>query len=135
VIYLLDTTSVSAWMNEHPALAVRLAALSSSDSTIICPIVRGEIIFGLMRLPPGKRRQRLEARAMAALAKFGCQPVPESAGDHYARIRAQQERKGLALSANDLWIAATAAGLDARLVSTDADFRRIDGFAVEDWTG
>ena len=134
MIYLFDTTSLSDWMHEHPVLATRLAGLPSTETVIICPIVRGEIIFGLSRLPHGKRRQRLEARAETAFGKFACRPVPEGAGDVYAHMRFEQERKGLALGENDLWIAATAKALGAKLVSRDTDFGRIKNFPVEDWT-
>ena len=35
---------------------------------------------------------------------------------------------------NDLWIAATAMDRNAVLVSSDSDFRRIGGLALEDWS-
>ncbi len=132
--HLLDTTIVSDWMNENDNVAAHLADLPLSDRVIVCPIVRGEIVFGLNRLPHGKRRSRLEAKAATAFAKFACEPVPEHAGDLYAQIRSEQERKGLVLDANDLWIAASAMALGARLVSRDSDFGRIADFPVEDWT-
>jgi predicted nucleic acid-binding protein len=60
--------------------------------------------------------------------------VPEAAGDYYATVKLNRQRKGLALDENDLWIAATALALSAVLVSRDSDFQHIDGLTVEDWT-
>jgi predicted nucleic acid-binding protein len=46
----------------------------------------------------------------------------------------EQERKGLSLSANDLWIAATALALGAKLVTRDSDYAKIEGLPTENWT-
>jgi predicted nucleic acid-binding protein len=35
---------------------------------------------------------------------------------------------------NDLWIAATSIDLGAVLVTRDADFSRVAGLVIEDWT-
>ena len=134
MIYLLDTTAISDWMNENPSLDSHMAGLLPTDQVVICPIVRGEVLFGIARMPSGKNRQRLETRSNLALKVFPCEPTPENAGDFYAKIRLDQELKGLSLSANDLWIAATTLSLGATLVSRDADYGRIDGFPVEDWS-
>lgn len=76
----------------------------------------------------------MEAKAAKLFAILPCEPVPEIAGDHYARIKLTRQRKGLTLDENDLWIAATTLELDAVLVSRDNDFQQIDGLTVEDWT-
>lgn len=134
MIYLLDTTAISDWMNENPSLGRHLTSLPPTDRVVICPMVRGEVLFGIACLPSGKNRQRLEARATLALKVFPCEPTPENAADYYARVRLDQEQKGLSLSANDLWIAATTLALGANLVSRDADYGRIERFPVEDWS-
>jgi len=115
-------------------MEAHLASLSSVDRIVICSVVRGEVRYGLERLPQGKRRQELEAKAAKLFAVLPCEPVPEGAGDHYARIKIARQRKGLALDENDLWIAATALALGAVLVSRDSDFQQIEGLKVEDWT-
>jgi len=53
-IYLLDTNAFSDLMREHPALDARLAGISEENAVIICTIVRGEILYGLERLVPGR---------------------------------------------------------------------------------
>ena len=101
---------------------------------MICSVVRGEIRYGIERLPQGKRRQELAAKAAKLFAVLPCEPVPEKAGDHYATIKLARQQKGLTLDENDLWIAATALSLGAVLVSRDSDFQQIDGLTVNDWT-
>ena len=134
MIFLLDTNAFSDLMREHPKLDFRLMNIADDDRIVICPMVRGEIRYGIGRLPQGKRRQRLEAKAARLFITIPCEPVPQAAGDHYAAVKLSRQQKGLALDENDLWIAATALALGAVLISRDTDFQNIDGLIVEDWT-
>jgi len=134
LLYLLDTTAFSDLMRELPQLDDRLARLSPDDRIAVCTITRGEIGYGIVRLPEGKRRRELEAKAVRLLAALPCEPIPPAAGDCYANIKLTQQRAGLPLDENDLWIAATAMAIGATLVSRDADFARIDGLAYADWS-
>ncbi len=101
---------------------------------MVCPIVRGEIGYGIERLPTGRRRERLERRTLHLFGMLTCEPILESAAGHYAEIKAACESKGLSLDENDLWIAATALSLGATVVSRDSDFQRVDRLNVVDWT-
>ncbi len=121
-------------MRAHPAMDARLAALKPGDRTMVCTIVRGEVAYGLARLPAGKRRAALAGKAAALLAVVPCEAIPPAAGEHYAAVKLARERQGLVLDENDLWIAATALALGATLVTRDTDFRQIEGLLVEDWT-
>lgn len=134
MIFLLDTNAFSDMMRSHPQVNARLAGVVATDRVITCPIVRGEIRYGIERLPQGKRRIEIENNAASLFAIIPCEPMPEAAGDCYARLRVQQQRKGVAMDENDFWIAATALSLGAVLVSRDGDFQQIAGLAVEDWT-
>jgi tRNA(fMet)-specific endonuclease VapC len=134
MLFLLDTNAFSDFMREHPQLDARLATIASTDRVMICSIVRGEIRYGIERLPQGKRRQGLETKATKLFAALPCEPVPEKAGDHYATIKLARQQKGLTLDENDLWIAATARSLGAVLITRDSDFQQIDGLTVNDWT-
>jgi tRNA(fMet)-specific endonuclease VapC len=132
--YLLDTNAFSDLMREHPAFDKHLARLAENDSLVICPVVRGEILFGLEKLETGKRRQELETKAKKLFAVISCGSIPEIAADHYAQVKISRQKKGLALDENNLWIAACALSIQATLVSHDGDFRQIEGLTVEDWT-
>lgn len=135
MIFLLDTNAFSDLMRKHPGCEARLASLEPTDNVIICPIVRGEIRYGIEVLPQGRRRQALEDQAAPLFATIGCEPLPESAGDHYAATKIARQQKGLTLDENDLWIAATALALGAVLVTRDTDFQNLPALSVENWAG
>jgi predicted nucleic acid-binding protein len=130
VTFLLDTNAISALMREDPAMASWLSNFSPNDRLVTCSIVRGEILFGLARLPRGQRRAVLEAKAEELLAALDCEPIPPLAADRYADVKLSQQRLGLSLDENDLWIAATVLAIGATLVSRDADFKRVEALLV-----
>ncbi len=134
MIYLLDSSVVSDMIRENPHVGARFEMLASSDRVAICTIVRGEILFGIRRLPAGRKKQELEIKAADVFSRLICEPLSGEVGDAYADIKAIQQRRGLALNDNDLWIAATALCLQATIVTRDKDFFRVDGLVVEDWT-
>jgi predicted nucleic acid-binding protein len=125
VTYLLDTNAISDLMRADVRIETWLSGLPADDRVITCAIVRGEILFGIVRLPRGRRREELERVGQGFLATFRCEAIPERAGDFYAAVKVARQHLGLSLDENDLWIAATALALDATLVSRDADFKGI----------
>ena len=122
-------------MRDIPKVKGRLNSLAESDYLFTCPIVKGEILFGVARLPTGKRRQDLEQKANELFAQIPCDPIPENVGDTYAQIKVAAQQQGTSLDECDLWIAATALALDAILVASDSDYQRIVGLGLrlEDW--
>lgn len=134
MIFLLDTNAFSDLMRKHIKLDERLSSLLPRDRVVICPVVRGEIRYGLEQLTQSRRREDLERQAAPLFATIPCEPVPEAAGDYYATIKLTRQQKGLTLDENDLWIAATALALGAVLITRDRDFQQIDGLTVNDWT-
>jgi tRNA(fMet)-specific endonuclease VapC len=131
-LYLFDTNTVSAVMADHPKVKARLSL--QPGQVVTCAIVRGEIRYGLERLPAGKRRANLEAKANTVFATLPIEPVTPAAADIYGTIRRSLELKGHSFSDNDLWIAATALSVSAVLVSNDQAFTQVPGLSVEDWT-
>jgi predicted nucleic acid-binding protein len=130
VTYLLDTNAISDLMRASPQIENWMAGLEQGDRVITCTIVRGEILFGIARLPPGRRRTELEETGGQFLATVRCEPVPERAGDFYTAVKLARQQRGLTLDENDLWVAATALALGAALVTRDSDFAGIDGLRV-----
>lgn len=70
----------------------RLDSLAESDYPFTCPIVKGEILFGIVRLPARKRRQDLEQKANELFAEIPCNPITENVGDAYAQIKVAAQR-------------------------------------------
>ena len=117
-------------MRADTAMAIWLSSVGSDDRVVSCAIARGEILFGIERLASGRRRTELEGKAAKIFAALPCEPVPFTAGDLYATVKNAQQRRGLPLHGNDLWIAATALALGATLVSNDSDFHSIETLNV-----
>jgi predicted nucleic acid-binding protein len=130
VTYLLDTSAISDLMHSAPQIENWMEGLDVEDRVVTCTIVRGEILFGIARLPAGRRRTELDVAGQRFLTTFRCVPVPERAADYYAVVKLARQRKGLTLDENDLWVAATCLALGAALVSRDNDFRNIDGLPI-----
>ena len=128
--YLLDTNAISDLMRASPRIENWMAGLERGDRVVSCTIVRGEVLFGIARLPPGRRRTELEETGRQFLATVRCEPVPDRAGDFYAAVKLTRQQRGLTLDENDLWVAATALALGATLVTRDSDFGGIDGLPV-----
>lgn len=91
------------------------------------------MLYGLELMARGKKRQDLERKIMDPFASLPCEPIPEDAGNHYARIKRETERRGTRLDENNLWIAVTSVSLGAILVTTDSDFQRVSGLKRENW--
>ena len=128
--YLLDTNAISDLMRASQRIEDWMAKLNQGDRVVTCTIVRGELLFGIARLPAGRRRAELEQTGHQFLSVFHCEAVPQDAADFYATVKLARQRSGLALDENDLWVAATALALGATLVGRDADFAGIDGLPV-----
>jgi tRNA(fMet)-specific endonuclease VapC len=134
MLYLFDTNALSDYMASHATLLARVATLTGADEAVTCTIVRGEVLFGIQRLPSSLRRTQLEAAASRAFQGFRCLEIPEPASDVYARLKVTCEQTGIAINDNDLWIAATAVITGAVLITRDKDFSRLPSLSLEDWT-
>lgn len=125
---LLDTSAYSAVMKGERSVIV---LIDSAESIFMTPIVMGELYYGFLK---GNRRtentQKLEA--FVAKSQVIICDVKKEVSNIYAELRLAQQLSGLSLAANDLWIAATAIYLNARLATFDKDFLRIEhkGFQV-----
>src|SRR5712691_12598 len=129
---LLDTNAVSDLMRDHPPIKARIATHPDPIATSV--VVVGEIRYGLERLPTGKKRTDLEARAQNILAALRIEPVTEPIANTYGRLKASLESQGLNLDDNNLWIAATAITYGNLLVTRDQIFAQIPSLQVEDWS-
>jgi predicted nucleic acid-binding protein len=129
---LLDTNAISDLMREHPQVKARLAGHADPVGTSV--VVMGEIRYGLERLPVGKKRTDLEARAANILSALPAELVSENVAETFGRLKAALESQGTKPDDNDLWIAATGLVQSAIVVSRDQFFRQVPGLQTEDWS-
>jgi len=119
--YCLDTSAYSRFQRGD-AQAVSL--IDGAEWIGVPAIVLGEL---RVRFQLGDRRERNEV----LLADFLANPVVEllSVDDevsrHYADIVVDLRRAGTPIPTNDIWIAATAAGAGAILLSADDHFTAV----------
>lgn len=134
---LLDSNAVSAAMKANASLGRYLQALSLSDDVRIVTsvVVEGEILFGISRLPHGRKRKRLES-ALAEVMKDMDEivPVTREVAARYAVLKAGMWSHGRPMTENDMWIAATSAAHRFILVTNDAAFFDVPGLKVENWS-
>lgn len=128
--YLLDSDVCIHAMKSRPMRLLRrldrFAAVSG-----LSVIVYGELCFG--------RESSLcwdetAAHLSALLETIQVLPLPLDAGTCYGEIRAELERRGRPIGANDTWIAAHALAEDLTLVTNnEREFSRVPGLRIENW--
>jgi predicted nucleic acid-binding protein len=72
------------------------------------PIILGEVRFGILLLPRGRRRHRLERWFEDGVSRLHCLPWEASTGLRWAELLATLRRAGRAMPIKDSLIAATA---------------------------
>ena len=72
------------------------------------PVILGEIRFGILLLPKGKRRRKLEQWFSAGVERLQCVPWDAETGLRWAELLAALRHTGRAMPIKDSLIAATA---------------------------
>jgi tRNA(fMet)-specific endonuclease VapC len=134
--YLLDSNVLILLLRKRapssPALGVarRIQTLPVGE-TVICSVVRAELLYGAIRSPAAPERL---SEVHEFLAGFSSLPFDDPAADHAARIRADLAAKGTPIGPLDLLIAAVARSRNLTLVThNSSEFARVPGLAIEDW--
>ena len=126
--YMLDTNICSAVIKRRDAHVLDKFD-AEAGRMCISSITLSELLFGAEK----KRNAALDAALRDFAACIGVVPYDEAAAAHYGQLRAELERMGSPLGANDLFIAAHARSLGLALVTNDAAFDRAPGLRVENW--
>jgi toxin FitB len=98
---------VVAWLRHHEA------------ELRVDPIIVGEIRFGILRLPRGARRRRLEAWFERGIERLHCLAWDAACGMRWARLLADLRARGRAMPIKDSLIAATALVHDLPVATLD----------------
>jgi predicted nucleic acid-binding protein len=120
-LIFLDTNVVSETLGRTPHAAV-IAWLERHDAELALPTVTiGEIAFGIAKIRPEQRAQRLEQGLSAWRHRFADRifPFTETAALAYGELMSDALRQGRPMSAPDGMIAAIARTNGGRLATRD----------------
>ena len=128
--YLLDSDICIYLMKRRsPALVRRLDTVAPACALSV--IVYGELCFGQAS---SARRDESAAHLAALLETLQVLPLPLDAALRYGEIRAELERAGKPIGANDTWIAAHALASNLTLVTNnEREYSRVPGLRIENW--
>lgn len=106
--FLVDANVLSEATRSEPDPRV-LEWLSRHEREIaVDPVILGEIRFGILLLPEGKRRARLENWYEEGIQRIYCIPWDSAMGLRWAELLADLRASGRSMPIKDSLIAATA---------------------------
>jgi predicted nucleic acid-binding protein len=108
VTYLVDANVLSEPTKPRPDADVVDWLRVNEREIAVDPIILGEIDFGILLLPRGKRRSRLERWFNEGVRRVRCLPWEASTGLRWAELLAELRTKGRSMPIKDSLIAATA---------------------------
>ncbi len=110
--YLLDTNAVSEWVKPRPNLGViRWMESVDEDRIFLSAISLAELRYGIERLTPGSRRNRLETWLQNELSlrfEERVLPVDDKVADAWGKVMSRSEALGRRMGLMDAFLAATA---------------------------
>lgn len=136
---LLDTNVLSELMRPKPDPRV-LAWVDAqpANQLVICAITVAEILYGIARMPEGKRKQGLLDMASAMFDEDfagNILPFNADAAVHYAEIAAESEARGRVVEMADAQIAAIGRLHDAIVATRNTrHFESLGVGLVDPWT-
>jgi toxin FitB len=108
VKYLADANVLSEATKPAPNAKVLDWLRSNEGELAVDPIILGEIRFGILLLPSGRRRQRLERWFAQGVGRLVCLPWEAATGLRWAELLAALRASAQAMPIKDSMIAATA---------------------------
>jgi tRNA(fMet)-specific endonuclease VapC len=133
--FLLDTNIVSEAIRPFPNSVVLDKIEQNKGKVGIATVVWHELLFGLERLPPSRKRNALEAYLLRVVqATMPILPYDQAAAEWHARERVRLVATGRTPPFLDGQIAATAKANDLVLVTANrSHFESFEGLQLEDW--
>ena len=125
--FLVDANVLSEPTKPDPDAQVLEWLRENERALAVDPIILGEIRFGILLLPKGKRRARLEEWFEAGVRRIQCLPWEPEIGLRWAELLGRLRAKGWAMPIKDSLIAATALVHDLTVVTRNtSDFVKAD---------
>lgn len=106
--YLVDANVLSEPTRPDPGAPVVSWLRRHERAIAVDPIILGEVRFGILLLPRGKRRARLERWFDQGVRRLHCLPWEVETGLRWAELLARLRSSGREMPIKDSLIAATA---------------------------
>ena len=107
--YLVDANILSEPTKPSPDLQVIEWLRANEREIAVDPIILGELRFGILILPKGRKRTGLERWFDAGVGRLHCLSWDADTGLKWAELLARLRKTGKAMPVKDSLIAATAA--------------------------
>ena len=134
--YLVDANVLSELTKPVPELRVVDWLRRHERELAVDPFVLGEIRFGILLLPRGARRSKLERWFDEGIARLHCVPWDAAAGLRWAQLLARLRARGTAMPIKDSLIAATALTHDLTVATRNrADFEKAGVQVIDPFAG
>ena len=106
--YLVDANVLSEATRPNPSEQVVAWLAANEREIVVDPFVLGELRFGILLLPKGRRRSGLEKWFAAGVERIQCLTWDAQHGQRWAELVAALRKSGRAMPIKDSLIAATA---------------------------
>lgn len=106
--FLVDAKVLSEATRPQPSARVVEWLRTHEADLVVDPVILGEVRFGILLLPSGRRRGRLERWFDEVVRTLHCLPWDAPTGVRWAELLARLRRAGTAMPIKDSLIAATA---------------------------
>jgi predicted nucleic acid-binding protein len=106
--YLVDANVLSEAVKPRPAAQVLDWLTANESNFVIDAVILGELAIGVLSLPRGRKRSRLETWFTAVTEHIDCVPWDAAISRRWAELVADLRKKGQSLPLLDSMIAATA---------------------------
>ena len=106
--YLVDANVLSEPTRPAPHAGVVAWLRNNEREIAVDPIILGEVRFGILLLPKGRRRSRLERWFDDGMQRLHCMPFEAQTALRWAELLAGLRTSGRAMPVRDSLIAATA---------------------------
>ena len=107
--YLVDANVLSEPTKPVPDLGVIEWLRANEREIAVDPVILGELRFGILILPKGRKRAVLERWFDTGVGRLHCLPWDAETGLKWAELLARLRAAGKAMPVKDSFIAATAA--------------------------